>query len=414
MSPFLQLSLALVFIISAAKAGGYLSYRLGQPSVLGELLVGIILGPSVLNILHLPFFTDEHLGEVIHQLAEIGVMLLMFLAGLELHLKDLGRSGKVAILSGTLGVILPLMLGIGVGLSFQMDFLSALFIGLILSATSVSISAQTLMEMNVLRSRVGIGLLGAAVFDDVLVVLGLSLFTAVVLSDATGPASILIVFVKMFAFLVSASVIGWLLLPKLSRKVTDFPVSQGLTAFTMVVVLLYGWGAEVIGSMAAITGAFLAGLMLSRSPVRERIEHGVSILAYGVFVPVFFINVGLSANAREMGGENIWLFLAMSLVAILGKVVGAGAGAGLSGFERQDALRLGVGMVSRGEVGLIVAAVGINEGIIGQEVFSALVGVVIITTLLTPLLLKALYSKPAHRGDSESGKRLPETKRDEI
>jgi Kef-type K+ transport system membrane component KefB len=143
--------------------------------------------------------------------------------------------------------------------------------------------------------------------------------------------------------------------------------------------------------MAAITGAFLAGLMLARSPAKERIESGISVLAYGLFVPVFFINVGLSANARELGGESLWLFGVMTVMAVIGKVLGAGAGAGLSGFNRQEALRLGVGMISRGEVGLIVASVGINQGLIGQEIFSAVVGVVIVTTLLTPLLLRALY-----------------------
>jgi Kef-type K+ transport system membrane component KefB len=315
----------------------------------------------------------------------------MFLAGLELDLKDLARSGKVAALAGILGVVFPLALGTGTGLVFGMDWLTALFVGLILSATSVSISAQTLMELNVLRSRVGIGLLGAAVFDDVLVVLGLSLFTALIQPDAGGAAGILMIFVRMVVFLTAALGLGWLLLPRLSRKVVKLPVSQGLVAFTLVVILLYGWAAEVVGGMAAITGAFVAGLMLARSPVKERIEHGVGVLAYAVFVPIFFINVGLAANAREMSGSIFWLFLAMTVVAIIGKVVGSGLGASLSGFDRKDSLRLGVGMMSRGEVGLIVASVGINQGLISQEVFSAVVGVVIVTTLLTPLLLKALY-----------------------
>ena len=393
MTPFLQLSLALVFIIAGAKAGGYLSYRLGQPSVLGELLVGIILGPSVLDLLHQPFFSDGHLSETIHELAELGVMLLMFLAGLELHVKDLARSGKVAAIAGILGVLLPLALGTGTGLAFNMSLIPALFVGLILSATSVSISAQTLMELNVLRSRVGIGLLGAAVFDDILVVLGLSLFTALVQPQGDGGAGILMIFLRMVIFLAAAFAFGWWLLPKLSRKVMDLPISQGMIAFTIILILVYGWSAEVVGSMAAITGAFLAGLMLARSPAKERIESGISVLAYGLFVPVFFINVGLSANARELGGESLLLFATMTVVAIIGKVLGAGTGASLSGFNRQEALRLGVGMISRGEVGLIVASVGISQGLIGQEIFSAVVGVVIVTTLITPLLLRALYSE---------------------
>jgi Kef-type K+ transport system membrane component KefB len=396
MTPFLQLSLALAIIIAFAKAGGYLSYKIGQPSVLGELLVGILLGPSVLNLLHLPFFSDEHLPEVIHMFAEIGVMLLMFIAGLDLHLDDLARSGKTSALAGVLGVIFPLFMGLGVGLLFNKGFMPSLFIGLVLSATSVSISAQTLMELGVLRSRVGITLLGAAVFDDILVVLGLSVFVALTQSGGdTGLMTVLIIAARMLIYLGIASVLGFWLLPRLSDRIANLQISQGVIAFAVVTILLYGWAAETLGSMAAITGAFLAGLVLARSPVRNRIEAGVSALAYGVFVPVFFINVGLSANARDMTGETIWLFLAMTVVAVISKIGGAGLGAILTGFRFKESMQLGVGMMSRGEVGLIVATVGIVEGTIRQDTFAAVVGVVIITTLLTPPLLRSLFKNPA-------------------
>ncbi len=394
MTPFLQLAIALAILIASAKAGGYLSYRLGQPSVLGELLVGILLGPSVLDILHLPYFTDIHLPEAIHHLAEIGVLLLMFIAGLDLHITELVRTGKVAALSGTLGVIIPLLLGMGTGLAFQMSLDSGIFLGLVLSATSVSISAQTLMELKVLRSRVGVSLLGAAVFDDILVVLGLSIFIALTQSQS-GLASIALVLASMLAYLIVASLLGWRLLPSLSEKIADLPISQGLIAFTFVTVLIYGWFAETVGNMAAITGSFLAGLWLSRSPVKENIERGISAIAYGVFVPLFFINVGLSANARELSGESLLFMVAITLVAILGKVFGAGVGASLGGFNRLEALQLGVGMMSRGEVGLIVASVGIAQEMIQPETFSAVVGMVILTTLFTPPLLRLLFRKPA-------------------
>jgi Kef-type K+ transport system membrane component KefB len=393
MTPFLQLAIALAVIIFAAKLGGYLSLRLGQPSVLGELLVGVLLGPSVLDVFHVPYFTDEHLIEVIHQLAELGVMFLMFIAGLDLHLEDLAKSGKVAAYVGFLGVFVPLALGAGTGLLFGMPVSSAIFVGLIMAATSVSISAQTLMELNVLRSRVGISLLGAAVFDDILVVLGLSIFIALSSPGAGGLASIALIILRMILFLALGAVFGFIFLPRFSRKIDNLPVSQGVIAFTVVVILLYGWMAEVLGKMAAITGAFLAGLSLSRSPVRERIEHGIATLAYGLFVPIFFINVGLSANARELGGEIFWLFVVMTITAIVGKVLGAGFGAEMNGFSRLESLQIGVGMMSRGEVGLIVASVGISEALIEQSIFSAVVGVVIITTLLTPPLLRSLFVK---------------------
>jgi len=395
MTPFLQLALALAILISAAKIGGLLSYRLGQPSVLGELMVGIILGPSLIDILHLQMFTDEHLPEVIHEMAELGVMLLMFLAGIELHLSDLKKSGKISALAGSLGVLLPLILGSSLVFFFPISTEEAIFLGLVLSATSVSISAQTLMELKVLRSRVGISLLGAAVFDDILVVLGLSIFSALVLSSGdSGLAAVLLILFQMALYMIIAGGAGFLLIPLLSKKITELPISQGLVAFTVVSILIYGWAAEVFGNMAAITGAFLVGLLFGRSPVKERAESGIVALAYGLFVPIFFIDVGLKANVRELFGSSFGIFLVMTILAIAGKIIGSGAGAMLGGFTRREALQMGIGMMSRGEVGLIVATVGITQGIIDQSIFSAVVGVVIVTTLLTPPLLRLSFQKP--------------------
>jgi Kef-type K+ transport system membrane component KefB len=396
MTPFLQFALALVVIIVAAKLGGYASYKLNQPSVLGELIVGIILGPSVLNFLHWPYFSDEHLAESISHLAEVGVLLLMFIAGLDLHLSDLAKSGKVSALAGIFGVVVPMGLGALVGVLFQLEILSSLFIGLVLSATSVSISAQTLMELNVLRSRVGIGMLGAAVFDDVLVVLGLSVFVAVLQAGGDSSwVSILLVFVQMVVYLGIAIAAGIWLLPRLSNWVEKLPISKGLIAFAFVVALLYAWAAESLGSMAALTGAFLAGLMFSRTRVKDYIESGISTVAYAVFVPIFFVNVGLSADARQLTAQSLLLMLVMIVVAVIGKVFGAGIGARLAGFTNLESIQLGVGMMSRGEVGLIVASVGILEGLISQQTFAAVVGVVIITTLMTPPALRSLFSRDA-------------------
>jgi len=392
MSSFLQFILALVIIITAAKIGGYISLKLGQPSVLGELMVGLILGPSLLDLLHWAPFTDKHLGDGITHIAEMGVLLLMFIAGLELHLSDLVKSGKVAALAGTLGVFMPLGMGYGLARLFSFDIQSSVFTGLILAATSVSISAQTLMEMKVLRSRVGIGLLGAAVFDDVLVVLGLSVFVAFALGSG-GFWSVVWIAARMLLFIGIAAGAGMALLPKLSLKVDNLPISQGLIAFILVTALFYAWASEVLGGMAAITGAFLAGLVFSRSPLKERIETGMSNLAYSFFVPVFFVNVGLAANARELTGDLLWLLLAAIVVAVISKVVGAGLGAKLAGFTNLESIQVGAGMTSRGEVGLIVASVGIAEGIISPEIFSVIVGVVIVTTLLTPPMLRALFAK---------------------
>jgi Kef-type K+ transport system membrane component KefB len=395
--PFLNLAIGLVLVIAAAKLGGYLSILMKQPAVLGELMVGLIIGPSLLDVFRWGIFsysdtyTYETLVHEIKQLAEIGVLFLMFIAGLDLHLSDLAKSGKVAILAGVFGVIFPLTLGYGTGAIYNFGVEESIFIGLVLAATSVSISAQTLMELGRLRSRVGIGLLGAAVFDDILVVLGISIFFALSGGGEGGLGSILIIFLRMLLFMGLSLGLGYLLLPRLSSRIERLPISRGLLAFVIVTVLAYSWLAEVGGRMAPITGAFIAGLTFARSPMRDRIEQEISTIAYGFFVPVFFVNVGLAANLREMTTATIGLFIAMTIVAIVGKVLGSGLGARLSGFSNQESLQMGVGMMSRGEVGLIVANQGIAQGLIGVDIFSAIVGVVLITTLLTPLFLRRLF-----------------------
>jgi Kef-type K+ transport system membrane component KefB len=376
MSSFLQLALGLAVILAAAKLSGYASVRLGQPAVLGELIMGLILGPSVLGVLQTPLFAGGHTAETIHELADLGVLLLMFIAGLDLHLSDLAASARVSVLAGTLGVIAPVGMGFVLARLFGIGPEGAVFVGLILAATSVSISAQTLMELKALRSRVGISLLGAAVFDDILVVLGLSIFVALVLnSGSTGLLSVVGILAQMVGFLLVAAALGfWLLPTRLSRWVDGLPVSQGLIAFVLTAILLYSWTAEVLGNMAAITGAFLAGLVFARSPFRDRIRAGISTLAYGLFVPIFFVNIGLSANARELLGGSLLLMLAMTLVAVISKVIGAGLGGRLGGLTGREALQLGVG--------------------IDQDIFAAVVGVVILTTLLTPPLLRSLFKAP--------------------
>jgi Kef-type K+ transport system membrane component KefB len=390
---FLHFILAIAIIIVAAKLGGLISIRLGQPSVLGELVAGILLGPTVLNMLHVwPIFaSDEVLPESLTQMAEIGVILLMFLAGLELEIGELLRSGKVAALAGSLGVIVPLLMGVGTALLFGSGINEAVFIGLALSATSVSISAQTLMELGVLRSEVGLSLLGAAVFDDILVILLLST-ASIVLGTGGAETSLLFTVLRMVLYLAAAIAVGAFVIPPAARIVSELPISQGVVAFAVVVVLFYAWSAEELGGVASITGAFLAGLFFARTPLAGQIETGLSALAYGFFVPIFFVNIGLESDLRAISGD-MWLFaIALTVVAIVSKVIGSGAGALLGGLQRRDSLRLGIGMISRGEVGLIVASVALVEGMITQDIFSIVVFMVIVATLITPPLLRASYS----------------------
>ncbi len=393
MDPLLQFLLALALIIFAAKTSGYLSVRLGQPAVLGELLVGLILGPTVLNMLHWPLFAGGHLGETIRYLAHLGVLFLMFIAGLEVDVEAMRRAGRPAVLAGGLGVLLSVALGLGVSLLFGFSLLGGMLIGLMLAATSVSISAQTMIELGVLRSRVGVALLGAAVVDDILVILLVSVASAL-----TGGGSnfwqILWVLVRMLLFLALAIWVGARLIPRLPVRVERLPVSEGVMALVVVTVLFFAWAAEALGGVAAITGAFLAGLAFARSPLRHTIRDRMHTLAYAWLVPIFFVNIGLEADARAIGVAGIGCALALIGAAMLSKVIGCGLGGLAGGFSFMDALRLGVGMMSRGEVGLIVAAIELENGLITRQIFADVVLVVLTTTLVTPILLRALYRRP--------------------
>lgn len=392
MSPFLQLALEIAIILIAAKLAGYLSTRLGQPSVLGEILVGILLGPSLLDITHLAFVNDKSLPEFIHELGELGVLFLMFMAGLELHLHELTRNTRVSALAGTLGVLLPVGLGWGLGHLFGQADEAALFLGLAMGATSVSISAQTLMELKVLRSRVGLGLLGAAVFDDILIILLLSGFLAVE-QGAGSLTGLLTVGGKMLLFLALSIALGLWGLPRLAHLAARLPISQSVLSLSIIVMLIYSVAAEVVGGMAAITGAFIAGLMFARSHEKERIEPGMHAIAYSFFVPIFFISIGLSVNLRQVQSSALWLTLALIVTAVFSKFVGAGLGARLGGLTWRESWQLGAGMISRGEVGLIVASVGIAQGLVSQDEFSAIVGMVVVSTLVTPPLLRLLFKE---------------------
>lgn len=389
MSPLLQLVLALAVLIAAAKIGGLISTKLKQPAVLGELLVGILLGPSVLNFLQVGFFTSPHLQTTVFEIAEIGVIFLMFVAGLEVKLPDLLAAGKVSTIAGVLGVIIPLLGGFALAWFWpnNYSFTKSLFIGILLTATSVSISAQTLLELGKLRSKVGLSLLGAAIVDDVLVIVLLSTFVALTASSG-GIMTVLSIVGVMLLYFVVMSIFGLRALPWLMRKAAKLPISQPLVSSAIVLVLIAAWSAEALGGVAAITGAFLIGVFLGRTPYHNRIEDGMQTLTYAFFVPIFFASIGLHANIFALPSDLVVFAALLCLIAIVSKIVGCGLGAKIGGMNNKESLQVGLGMISRGEVGLIVASVGIRQGIIGEDVFAMTVLMVLVTTLVTPLVLR--------------------------
>ncbi len=389
----LAFALSLAFIIAAAKLGGYVSVRVRQPAVLGELLVGLVLGPSLLDMLAWPVFAEHHeLALVLEHLAFLGVIFLMFVAGLEVELGALLRAGKPAVWAGVLGVVTPVVLAWLAFKPLGQSSEGALFIGLVMAATSVSISAQTLMELGVLRTPVGLALLGAAVVDDVLVILLLSFFLAVVGGEGSGPAAMLWILVRMIAYFGVFYAAGRLVLPRVARWVERQPISEGVLSLAVVMMLFFAWAAEALGGVAAITGAFLAGLLFGATPWRNKVMHGVHTIAYAWLVPLFFVNIGFQTDVRAAlhGGGGL-IVAVMVLVAIVSKVLGSGLGGRLGGFTWLDALRLGTGMTSRGEVGLIAASLGMQLNLVTEQVFAGVVLMVLVTTLVTPPALRALY-----------------------
>lgn len=404
MSHFLQLLVLLVIIIVAAKMAGTLAIRIGQPAVFGEILAGLLLGPTVANVLGWPVFahgTDAGEGApallaLVRDLAEIGVLLLMFVAGLETNLEEMRRVGKVAFWAAFGGVILPLAGGAATAVAFGLPlFWEGIFIGTILTATSVSISAQTLLEIGALRTREGSTILGAAVIDDVMGILVLSLVVAFAKASQAGVDlwQILLVGLRIALFFAAGILAGRWFTPLLGWA-SRLGVSQGLLAAVLVVAFLYAWAAEYIGSVAAITGSYLAGVLFTQTPFKARIDEGIHPLTYSMFVPIFFISVGLQANGRELG-ERAGFTIALLVVAIVAKAIGCGVFARIFGFSTGESLRVGVGMISRGEVGLIVAGYGLANNLIGRDVFSASVIMVLVTTMVTPPLLRMTFPRGA-------------------
>jgi Kef-type K+ transport system membrane component KefB len=399
MSHLLQLLAALALVVAAAKLAGAAATRFGQAAVFGELLAGLLLGPTALDVfgwgpLAVTDAAHPPLLPALQDLADIGVILLMFVAGLETDLAALRRVGGTAFWAAAGGVALPMLGGIATTAAFGLPVVwTGIFVGTILTATSVSISAQTLMELGVLKSKEGATILGAAVIDDVMGIVILSVVVA--LAQTSGPggaAQAVTIAARISCFFAAAWMIGGQF-DTIAAWGDRLPVNQGLLAIVMVVTLVYAWMAEAVGGVAPITGAYVAGVLFTRTRFKGRIDGGIHALTYSLLVPVFFISIGLRANARELGPHAAFT-LALVVVAVTGKVIGCGAFARLCGFSTGEALRVGAGMISRGEVGLIVAGYGLAHGLVGPDVFSASVLVVLATTMMTPPLLRASFARP--------------------
>lgn len=376
----------LVLILFFVKVAGHLSKKIGQPAVMGELLVGVILGPMVLGWLHQTSFITE--------LAEIGVILLMFIAGLETDINEFKKTAYGSSLVALSGVLFPFLGGLGLGLLFNYDISTSLFIGTLLVATSVSISVQTLRELGKLQSKEGVTILGAAVLDDVLGIIILSLVVGFAAGGAGGGSalSIIILLAKILVFFFLIFVLGKYVIPRVFKWAANLITTEVVLTFGIITALGFAFMSEMFG-LAGIVGAYFAGLMLSLTKFRHEVFEKVETISFSFFVPVFFVSIGLSANFGKVDSTMLFHIALLTLVAIVTKLFGGALGARLGEFNNRSSMGIGAGMIARGEVGLIVAKIGQDKGLINDELFAATIIIVLVTTLVTPPLLKAFFSK---------------------
>lgn len=424
MSSTLQLALLIAILLPASKLAASLCTRFGIPAILGELLVGVAAGPGAFDLLHRSIFRGGQATSAFLMIAQVGGLVLMFIAGLETDIERMREASITAFMVALSGVIWPFFLGAGAAHALGLPWNTALFLGGALTATSVSISARTLMDAGKMSSPEATVILGAAVIDDVmglfvLAFLAASLTTGT--SDSFGLAALVSNWLRLHSdsaaqhpLLVQMSLIAvcvaiyfvvsygaakrWL--DPLILQLRRLSASESVSSCVLALVLLYAIAAEWLGSVAGITGAYLLGYVFAGSEYKADIERTFYAIGHGLLIPMFFVSIGLSSNFRSLGGH--WLLLgAVFLIAVVSKLLGCGVAALARGMGLVRSFRIGCGMVSRGEVGLIVTAMGAASGVFKEPEVAVMVAVVLFTTLLTPLALRGAFHLKCAEDDED-------------
>lgn len=387
--------LILAIILASTKILGLVSQKINMPQVVGALIAGVILGPSVLNIVHDDTF--------INQIAEIGVIILMFQAGIGTDFSELKKTGIASLIIALIGVVVPMIGGAatycafyGFDFSDNMHLIKAVFVGVVLMATSVSITVETLRELGKLKGRMGTAILGAAIIDDIIGIIILTLITSFK-DPKVNPTESVVKILLFFVFVVACA-----LLIKLIAKIPEkyYAHKHRVAIFGLAVAFIMSYCAEHFFGVADITGAYFAGLLLCNYSPRDYIDSKVNTVSYMFFAPVFFASIGIKTVVSGMDSTILWFSLVLLVVAILSKIIGCGLGAKMCKFSNKESLAIGIGMVSRGEVALIVAQKGAEVGIINETLFPAIVVVVIVTTIITPILLKVILAEKNKKKNS--------------
>lgn len=389
----------IALILMSTKLLGLLTKKIQLPQVVGALLAGLLLGPACLNILHETDF--------VIQLAELGVIVLMFTAGLETDIKELKKTGKASIVIAILGMIVPLIGGFALASVFNKGgvsdaqapiLLQNIFIGIILTATSVSITVETLKELGKLNTRAGNAILGAAIIDDILGVIALTVVT----SATSTEVSIGMVLIKIVLFFIIGGLAGFIFSKGMEHSMNHYNMDlRRFVILSFVFCLLLSFCAEHFFGVADITGAFMAGLVLSNTPRKHYIMNRFETTAYMLLSPIFFASIGIKVIIPQMTPSLIAFSVALVIIAIITKILGCGLGAKICRYTNKEAVQIGTGMVSRGEVALIVASKGAAFGLMGSVFFGPIVIMVVVTTIITPVLLKLVFSKKSNQAVSE-------------
>ncbi len=381
-SVFLDLAL----IIISAKFFGLLARKCKMPQVVGEILAGLIIGPCILNWVQL---TDY-----ISKTAEIGVVLLMFGTGLGTNLNDLKKAGPKAMIIACAGVFIPLVCGTllygafyGFGAVGSPEFFKAVFIGTIMTATSVSITVATLQELGKISTFVGTTIVSAAIIDDVI---GILVLTCVI-SAGTASGGIGTVFLKTGLFIVFSMAVAFIGYKSMKWFDNRYPHTQRVPIISLAFCFIMAYLAEAWFGVADITGAYIAGVILCSIQDANYVSRKIDISSYMLFGPVFFASVGLKTDISGMTPEILLFSICFVTVALFSKIIGCGGVSRLIGFKGKDCLRIGIGMMTRGEVALIVAQKGLEVGMIDSIYFAAVILLILISSILTPICLKLLF-----------------------
>jgi Kef-type K+ transport system membrane component KefB len=396
-----ELSVLLLYLatfIIAAKAGGIFAAKIKQPTVFGELIAGIIIGPSVAG-----WITGQlgwvalidpisSTGEIVSVLADIGIIILLFLAGLSIDVEEFKAEGWPATIVAAAGVIVAFIFGFGIAKVYHWSDMQAAFVGAVLTATSVGITVRTLIDVDRLHTKVGMTILGAAVIDDVFGIVILSILSGLAFGtiSALGVVETVALIALFFTVVIY---VGFKAAPKLFTWVSKLPVEEITLAVALALVFLIGALAEEV-KIAAITGAFIAGLILSKTSVVGMLRDKISVIGYGFFIPLFFVEMGVRTDLGSLAGASS-IAIVLVLIAIVSKIIGCGGGALISRFSGSDSLRIGIGMIPRAEVALVIASIGLKAGIltgpVGAQLFTITVAIVLVTSLITPIMIKRAF-----------------------